>query len=117
MVYKNKKRGRPKLRLVETDKGTEELIAKKALLLTAEPLDICLEKGIITDKEHWAGVHLRWLYSLKFGIHNLTTRIPYISEFSARADIPAWKEQREREYALAIALLTKIKCRNEIVNL
>jgi hypothetical protein len=35
---------------------------------TAEPIDICLQRGFITVKQHRLALRLRWLYTLNFGL-------------------------------------------------
>lgn len=100
-------RGRPRKPVVAHDPGTPELRLKHALRLTAEPIDLCLEKGLISPEQHWCGLHLRWLYTLRYGAPSLTTR--YTDRESpltpATSDAAAWRAMREREYHDAIACL------------
>lgn len=100
-------RGRPRKPVLHTDPGTPELRLKHALRLTAEPIDLCLEKKLITVEQHWCGLHLRWLYTLRYGAPNLTTH--YTDRTTPASpltnDDPEWRAQREREYQDAIALL------------
>lgn len=94
------KRGRPrKPPRPATDLGTPELAARHAAGLTAEPLDICLARGILSVDQHWCGIHLRWLYTLRFGAP--------VAQAAARADCPLtdprladplWRAAREAEY-------------------
>ena len=63
-----RKRGRPKLLKLKRDFGTPELIAKRALRSTKEPLDLCLEKSLIHKEQHKVGLYFRWLYTLKHGV-------------------------------------------------
>ncbi len=99
-------RGRPKQPTPSTDPGTPELRLKHALGLTAEPIDLCLEKQLITPDQHWCGLHLRWLYTLRYGAPSLTTR--YADQDSPLAppqeDI-TWRAMREREYHDAVNTL------------
>lgn len=100
-------RGRPRKSLPEFDFGTPELRLKHALRLTAEPIDICLEKLFITPQQHWCGLHLRWLYTLRYGAPSLCAH--YADSASApnqlQSDDPAWRVLREKEYHEAIGLL------------
>ena len=35
---------------------------------SAEPIDICLQRGFITVRQHRLALRLRWLYTLNFGL-------------------------------------------------
>ena len=100
-------RGRPRKPCNDNDPGTPELRLKHALRLTAEPIDLCLEKKLITPSQHWSGLHLRWLYTLRYGAPSLT--IFYADSPSpargALQEDPAWRALREKEYAEAVMLL------------
>lgn len=102
------RRGRPPKPPEErTDPGTAELRLKHALGLTAEPIDRCLERGLITQAHHWCGLHLRWLYTVRYGAPVVISR--YLSREDAAArgeDDPDWRRERELEYAEARQLLT-----------
>jgi len=103
-------RGRPRAPLPNTDCGTPELRMKHALGLTAEPIDVCLEKQLITNDQHWCGLHLRWLYTLRYGAPNLTAR--YIDRESlgiVNPHDPTWRAMREQEYHDAAHLLHQHK--------
>src|SRR4030067_3584155 len=63
----NTKRGHPLLNHQEKDAGTDELRQKRAKCLTMEPLDLYFKQGLISSDQHWAGIHLRWLYTIRFG--------------------------------------------------
>ncbi len=92
-------RGRPRNALPHIDVGTPELRLKHALRLTAEPIDLSLEKKLITAEQHWCGLHLRWLYTLRYGAPNLTTYYTDRAQSGSPAiDDPLWRAQREREY-------------------
>ncbi len=88
------------------DAGTPELQFKRALGVTAEPIDQCLERGIITPDQHWCGLHLRWLYTLRYGAPVVTTcysdapLTPVLAQ-----ETPEWRMEREREYQQAVHLL------------
>jgi hypothetical protein len=73
-----------------------------------EPIDLCLQKQLITTEQHWCGLHLRWLYTLRYGAPSLTTHyIPREEKSGPTEDDPHWRAQREEEYRLAIALLKR----------
>lgn len=104
-------RGRPRKPVLHTDLGTPELRLKHALRLTAEPIDLCLEKRLITEDQHWSGLHLRWLYTLRYGAPNLST---YYGDRDTPArgdteDDPAWRTMREREYHEATTHLKRYR--------
>jgi hypothetical protein len=103
-------RGRPKSEASAQhgpDLGTPELILKHAYRHTAEPIDLCLERNIITEQEHRSAMHLRWLHTIRYGA-------PGISALDlsrgAGCEIPleddsAWRQNREYDYAQAMQLL------------
>ena len=62
-----RRRGRPKSVHHGIDRGTPELAQKRLRGETTETLDLCLERGLITPQQHWCGIHLRWLYTLRYG--------------------------------------------------
>ncbi len=100
-------RGRPRKPALDNDPGTPELRLKHALRFTAEPIDLCLEKNLITTEQHWCGLHMRWLYTLRYGAPSLTT---HYTDHAAPAspppnDDPTWRAMREQEYHDAITLL------------
>lgn len=104
-------RGRPRKPVLHADLGTPELRLKHALRLTAEPIDLCFEKGLITQDHHWCGLHLRWLYTLRYGA-------PSLSTYYGDRDPPAapltdtdtnWREMREREYNSAASRLRQYR--------
>lgn len=101
------RRGRPpKAAADTTDFGTPELRFKHAHGVTAEPIDRCYEKQIITKTHHWCGLHLRWLYTVRYGAPSLTTHYDWERDSAPRtADDPNWRRQREAEYHEATALL------------
>ncbi len=99
-------RGRPRSYSAQTDAGTPELRLKHALGITAEPIDLCLTRGLINVDQHWCSLHLRWLYTLRYGAPTLTTRYSDSKEIKASADENLqWRELREQEYHESIALL------------
>jgi hypothetical protein len=102
-------RGRqPRPRLDDNDHGTPELQFKRALGITAEPIDICLERKLISADQHWCGLHLRWLYTLRYGAPVVTTRYAdKDASYGMTEDAPEWRSLREREYHAAIAELKR----------
>lgn len=100
------RRGRPPRPRVEPhDHGTPELQFKRAIGLTQEPIDLCLERGLISPRQHWCGLHLRWLFTLRYGAPALTIRYTDMPSASGQQDDPLWRREREAEYAEAITLL------------
>ena len=102
------RRGRPKSTRPMRDTGTPETVMKRLLGVTTESLDLCLERGIISKRQHWCGIHLRWLYTLRHGVPSAKT-IDIVREHGKeiKNDDPTWREEREKEYNQAINLLTK----------
>lgn len=102
------KRGRPKQHKPEQDYGTPELLAKREAGLTREPLDVCFDKGLITKDQHWCGLHLRWLYTLRYGAPGISCRPLHLDESHAlRGEDDQWRLAREAEYKEAITYLNK----------
>ncbi len=102
------RRGRPrKNKCEERDRGTPELRAKRRCGITSEAIDLCLARSIINSDQHWCGMHLRWLHTLRFGVADAKTS--YATHFretggvSPRED--SWTDEREQEYGAAIDLL------------
>ena len=102
------KRGRPKSARLGSDSGTPELIMKKLKGETSETLDLCLERRIITPEQHWCGIHLRWLYTLRNGAPGIRAIDPtHIGGKEIKLDDPEWRAARELEYHEAINCLTQ----------
>ena len=105
MVFTTR-RGRPRTKTDEVDIGTPELRLKHALGLTSESIDLCLSHDLITKDQHWCGLHLRWLYTLRYGAPSLTTRYTD-AEYGPMSDDDneQWRSIRETEYNRAANLL------------
>lgn len=102
------RRGRPAAPRPTTDYGTPELIFKRAHGHTAEAIDLCRERGIITAEQHWCGLHLRWLYTLRYGAPNVSaTDLTRVDGYAMAApdDSLIWRSAREAEFAEAVLLL------------
>lgn len=107
----SRRRGRPKSNRPLHDVGTPETVMKRLLGITTEALDLCLEKGIITKQQHWCGIHLRWLYTLRYGVPGVrTTNLTYMESTGHKSsdyEDPLWRASREKEYNDAVNFLTK----------
>lgn len=115
----SKGRGRPKLTLPEKDTGTPELKAKRREGITLEPLDACTRAGILTDDEHRAGMHLRWLYTLTFGAPSVRS-IEFDRTAGARSHVlhdDAWKAAREQDYREAVAGLAELGAKKLVMDI
>ena len=104
-----RRRGRPKKPArPKSDCGTPELVMKRLLGQTAEALDLCLERGIIDREQHWCGIHLRWLYTLRHGAPGVRAIDPtHLGGIDIKRDDPDWREKREKEYHEAMKKLAK----------
>jgi hypothetical protein len=60
-----RRKGRPRQPKLEM---TPELREKHGQGLTLEPMDLLLKRAMVTQGQHWAANHLRWLYSKRYGI-------------------------------------------------
>jgi hypothetical protein len=75
---------------------------------TSETLDLCLALGLITTKQHWCGVHLRWLFTLRYGAPNIRAIDPtHTKGMDIKTDDPQWRINREKEYHEALQEITK----------
>lgn len=113
------RRGRPKLRRPARDTGTPELRAKHRLALTAEPIDLCLERTLITRPQHWSGVHFRWLYTVRYGVP--TPKAIDTLQTSHRQGIffedPIRQAECEEEYRKAIHTLGQHRLLDPVLSL
>jgi hypothetical protein len=108
MAFSSRRGRPPRPKTDAPDLGTPELCYKRALGLTQEPIDRLLEQGLIDGNHHWCGLHLRWLYTLRYGAPVVTTRYADRRDISVPNDTQtAWQSMREREYADAAAMLKK----------
>ena len=113
-----KKAGRPKSTRPKFDSGTPELAMKRARGETAEALDLCLERGIISPPQHWCGVHLRWLYTLRHGAPGVRAIDLTASHGTdCKNDDPEWRAEREMEYHDAVKLLLQAGTSGAVLNL
>ncbi len=119
MAMFTKRRGRPAIKRPAHDKGTPELARKHRLGLTSEPLDVLLSRNYITVEEHSAGLHARWLYTVKFGIPDLRAANPEGREASARKSYrdAAWQQRHEAEYAHVVENLRQANAKREVFNI
>ncbi|MCD6035130.1 MAG: hypothetical protein K0R63_871 [Rickettsiales bacterium] len=102
----HRKRGRPCLRRASRDLGTPELQEKRTQHITAEPLDFLHHKGLISSTQHQAGMRLRWLYSLRFGVPRVQAyNAEHIAGSSSSPYDPLWLAARNREYLLLCRIL------------
>lgn len=103
-----RKRGRPRNPKPMHDSGTPELAMKRARQETSEALDLCLARELITPEQHWCGIHLRWLYTLRYGAPGVRALDPtHMGGREIKLDDPDWRESREAEYAEAVQALNQ----------
>lgn len=110
------RRGRPAKPKLEKDFGTPELQAKRNAGITRESLDECLERKILSKEQHWAGLHLRWLYTIRYGAPSITSHFwredssRRSRNFEVQNDELTWRTEREAEYNEARRLLLIEHC-------
>ena len=108
VIHPTRRRGRPKNDRPKIDTGTPELIFKRLKGETAEALDLCLDRNIITQQQHWCGIHLRWLYTIKYGAPGVRAIDPtHFGGMEIRSENLEWRIEREKEYHEAIKNLTQ----------
>lgn len=112
------KRGRPRVSRPRIDTGTAELAARHAKGLTMEVLDSCLKSRLIANEEHAAGMHLRWLYSLRFGSPTVRAYMPDDARGrNITKHDEQWRRCRESEYEKAIQALKAIDAHIMVTNI
>lgn len=112
------RRGRPRVYREERDCGTPELQFKRAHGATAEALDLCLEKGLITQAQHWCGIHLRWLYTLRYGAPGLrAVDLLHVDGLDIEGDDPDWRQAREAEYNDALLHIRAHGAASALINI
>lgn len=104
---KNNKRFSKLLR--DCDLGTQELVFKRGLNITKEPLDLCFEKGLITLSQHQYGIRLRWLYSLRFGAIGISSNFPKDLLSQSQSRDADWLSSKQHEYK---TITEKLKSQN-----
>lgn len=100
------RRGRPRTPRITQDTGTPELRQKHAAGATSETIDLCLRHHLITEAQHRAALHFRWLYTLRFGapsVQALDLTSP--RERAAPQEDTAWLQARQQEYRHAAQAL------------
>jgi hypothetical protein len=110
-------RGRPRNTKPLFDTGTPELVYKRLHGLTQEGLDLLLDRRLISDDQHRAGLRLRWLYTMKHGV----TRLRALDLACMRGLPPQhdeeWSATCEAEYHDAIAMLRQSACEKPVFSL
>ncbi len=107
------RRGRPKTKPANSN----QLLIRKRMLSIIEPLDLCLVHQMISPEAHKAGLHLRWLYTLRFGAPSISsTDLTLEAGTSTKVRNTHWQSEKEREYRAAVQLLDKIRARGVVFN-
>ncbi|MCP5362190.1 MAG: hypothetical protein H6908_06130 [Hyphomicrobiales bacterium] len=104
-MVRRKRRGRPPSGHARHDVGTPELQRKRQAGLTTEPIDLCLQRELITPEQHAAALHLRWLFSLCYGVPSVRAVVWEEGEGTRKTRSVAWLERRAGEYAEALRIL------------
>ena len=111
------KRGRPKNISTSIDKGTIELQKKRMNNLTTESLDLCLQKNIITPIEHMSGVKLRWMYTLKFGVPTIQSKLLQMKFYDSKNYNEKLLEDLQKKYRDVIESLKEIYAHKIVMNI
>ncbi len=101
-------RGRPRSTASrDSDYGTPELVYKRACGQTMEAIDLCHERGLISAQQHRAGLHFRWLYTLRYGSPHISAMdlLRASGQAAGEKDASQWRMDREAEYETAFAHL------------
>ena len=123
MTFTSKRGRKPTLKLTESkaeckDLGTAELAMKRALNLTKEALDLCLERRIISDEQHKSAIRFRWLYTIRFGAPNISAlNMDKFEQAEFREDDEEWRLKREQEYSMMIEKLRKCGALKIVMNI
>lgn len=112
------RRGRPAVARAPRDAGTPELQHKRSMQMTAEPLDLYLSCGIISEAQHRAGIRLRWLHSLFFGTASPSASpLLFLDERTPGTNDEDWLKKRYEEYQQAMMLLQQNHGSKSIIRL
>jgi hypothetical protein len=116
MAFQTKK-GRPRKEPIGKDLGTKELQLKVKKNITKHPLDIMLDKSLISAQQHSASLRLRWLYFLLYGAFSLRAYdISFLGgNFANQNNL--WLKHKENLYNQALTKLKEINVLNEILNI
>lgn len=111
--------GRPASQKFKKDLGTPELIAKRKIGITTEPLDLCFERRIIDDSQHRCAIYFRWLYTLRFGLP--TVRAYDLARTKGR-DVESykshlWLHEKQGEYERLVRKLKAIEAFHVILDI
>lgn len=118
MATFSRRRGRPRRAKPSHDTGTPELVAKRRAHLTSEPIDLCLSRNIVTTAQHRAGIHLRWLHTLRLGAPGVKALdIERSGASSTRTTDEVWLADRQQEYNHAVQELTIFNRLSPVVDL
>ncbi|MEZ5691352.1 MAG: hypothetical protein R3D71_06785 [Rickettsiales bacterium] len=102
----SRRRGRPKIDRPKIDTGTPETANKIKRGITKEPIDLLFEKQLINQYQHWCAIHLRWLYTLRYGVVNVkaidVSRSYDMSISQSNDNNELWNSERESEYNNAL---------------
>lgn len=109
-----RRRGRPRALRPTRDQGTPELIRKRTVGETVEALDLYLARGQISEGQHRAGLRLRWLFTLRYGAPSLRALdLSCGVDTVVRDDDPAWRAERELEFAQGAERLAECNASRE----
>lgn len=118
MIFTPQRRGRPKDNRPIIDHGTPELRKKYQMGLTKEALDLCIDYRWITPEQHWAGNHLRYLYTKRYGVPQpKTMEYELQSNHAISSDQPLLQTDNETNYKQAIEWLEGIGARTIVVDI
>src|SRR5690606_7255651 len=86
--------------------------------ITAEPVDFCLQRGILSDAQHKAGRRLAWLYRLLYGKPWVTAIAIDDSDFGKKPeDSEAWLTKRQQEWHAALHALTQHQLQHSVLDI
>ena len=111
------KRGRPKSTNTDFDKGTIELQKKRTNNLTTESLDLCLQRNIITPVEHIGGIKLRWMYTLKFGIPTIQSKLLQMKFYDSKNYDEKFLASLQKQYCDIIEALKAIHAHKIVMSI
>ncbi len=98
---------RAKKTCAQNSAPTKELLAKKALGLTDEPIDLLLKKGLISENQHQAANSLRMLFVQKFGVPHVQSSLRIREDEKPTSKISDKKRALQEEQYSQITLLLK----------
>ncbi len=87
--------------------------------LKSEPLDLCLERQIISPEEHQVGMKYKWLYTLKFGSPHIKAHDIFDlgGRWGRKHNDEKWLQAHQQHYDIFVRELILIGCLRPVTDI